>query len=65
MDKEKQKIFNKLWKVDTIKALLRLADKKTKVTRTETRSLERDLAFIKYGFEEGLNQIRVSLNEKN
>ena len=54
MTDEQTKQFKKLWKVEVIESLLKFADKETKITRNEIDSLERDLHFIKYGFEEGV-----------
>ena len=54
MTDELTKQFKKLWKVGIIESLLKFADKETKITRDEIDSLERDLHFIKYGFEEGM-----------
>jgi len=62
MNKEQLKQFKKLWKVEVLTNLLKMADKETKVTRTEVRSLERDLNFINYGFREG---IKFSVRRKS
>lgn len=59
MNTEQLNWFKHLWKVNVIINLKQFADKETTITRNEINSLERDLSFIKYGFEEGLKYNRL------
>ena len=43
-----------LWKVKAIKEIMELEQKGWKVTRDSLRDHQRTIAFIKYGFEEGV-----------
>lgn len=55
--------FEELWKVKILRNLLKIADKKEKITYTHKHSIERDLNMIYYGFEAGLKSSQETKNE--
>ncbi len=57
MNKKQEEYFNKLFKVNVLKDLLKIEKKEGwdgKVTRNFKHDKERTIEFIKYGFEEGI-----------
>ena len=65
MNKEEE--FEKLWKVEAIRNLMKLEEEKElddgKVIRSSKADHERTLKFIKYGFEEGIKKGRQLVDE--